>query len=173
MVDAMKEQAAMKGGRGRRFFGIYGAGVIALGLVLFSGCTPEPVATPATLCELRDSNTRFLCDVTAREAPADCRPEIIGSATRRRFLHQMTTVSLELLHLDTGPGAQGPFAYNDTAAVLAAVRVELCRVRGQSCTCRMSYRRSRLGDLIQDAAACQSSSPFSDDPLYFRARGCR
>ena len=149
-------------------------GLIIPVLLLFSGlyCGPDRAA-PATVCDLRQNATFFLCDVAAREAPEDCRPDAIGDATRHRFLLQMTTVSLELLHLENEPGARGPFAYGDSAAVLAAVGVQQCRVSQAKCSCRMTYRRPRLGDLFYDAAACRKSSEFQDDPLYFRGRGCR
>lgn len=138
----------------------------------FAACGPAR-SGPPEVCDLSDDRTLFRCDVPAREGPPDCRPDAIGDQTRRRFLEQMTTVSIGLLFLEGAPGARGPFDYNDTAAVLDAVGVELCQVRDDRCSCRLTYRRPQLGELFRDAAQCKTDSKFQDDPLYFRGRGCR
>ncbi len=148
-------------------------GTLLIALAVLAACAAGESVKPPPVCDLTGGGTRFVCEVAALEAPEDCRPEVVGDATRLRFLLQMTVVSLEILHLDHERGARGPFAYNDTAAVLTAVEVKQCRATRSDCTCAMAYARPRLGDLFYDAARCLKQSEFADDPLYFRGRGCR
>jgi len=143
---------------------------VMLSAISASGCA-GPRRKAERICQLRSGNTEFVCDTEFAPSPSGaCRP---GDAEKEKFLYIMTSVSLELLYLDSEPGGRPPFQYRNAPAVFRDIRIESCRKKQGNCLCRMSYRHDNLQEIFYDSAGCRRRSRYSSENLYFRARGCR
>ena len=148
--------------------------VLAGGLSI--GCASGDASDPSTarsadvrVCTLYRGEGAFVCDMEF--SGANCSSP--GLEVRSRFLQRMTGVSLELLYLESEPGAVPPYRYRNARAVLERVQVDSCQTYNSGCSCRMTYQDPALLPVIYDSAGCRRNSEHSDNALYFRGRGCR
>lgn len=153
--------------------------LILLMVVVFSGsggCTAgnnKDSATDDRLCTLGPDGKVFRCSMAYRiSAGAKC-AETSPAVVKRNFILRMTGITLEMLYLDTEPGATPPFHFNDLSTVISRVEDRGCRSVGEKCLCDLAYSDPSLKEIFYDSAGCRKNSAYANHPLYFRGNGCR
>lgn len=144
-----------------------------------AGCTSSaPVnvgSQDERICTLDESGTSFKCTVSYKltdTGGAKCAAQT-PVEVKHDFVIRMTGISLDMLYLDTEPGARGPYQYNDIQTVIMRIQDAGCHVAGGNCLCDLSYFDPGLKEIFYDSAGCRSGSSYSNHPLYFRGNGCR